>query len=255
MKIFDAHFHIIDYQYPLIPNEGFVPDEFTCDDYKKKAQNLGIVGGAIVSGSYQEFDQTYLKAAMKNLGASFVGVTQLPASATNQQILELHKEGVRALRFNIHRLGIKELSDIETLAHRVYDLVGWHIELYVDSKQLADLYSLISDLPAVAIDHLGLSRRGFPALLKLVEQGTYVKATGFGRVNFDISFALQELIQSNPDAILFGTDLPSTRSPRPFEEHDIDLVIQAAGSQEIIEKILYRNAISLYQPPVKSHQS
>lgn len=248
MKIFDAHFHIIDHQFPLTPNQGYLPDEFSCDDYRKKTKGLDIVGGAIVSGSFQEFDQTYLRAALQNFGASFIGVTQLPTSATDQQILQLHKIGVRAIRFNLRRNKVKDLQKMATFAHRVYDLAGWHTEFYVDSKELKDLYPLITELPVVVIDHLGLSEQGFPFLLKLAEKGIYIKATGFGRVNFDISSALRNLIHTNPDAILFGTDLPSTRAPRPFREHDIDLLIQAADSQEVIEKIFYRNALSLYQP-------
>src|SRR5699024_9056315 len=31
--VFDAHFHIVDPAYPLIPNNGFLPDAFTADDY------------------------------------------------------------------------------------------------------------------------------------------------------------------------------------------------------------------------------
>lgn len=250
MKIFDAHFHIIDDQFPLMPNRGYLPNKFTCNDYRRKTKGLGIIGGAVVSGSFQEFDQMYLKAALLNLGPSFVGVTQLPVSTSDQQILKLHRDGIRAIRFNIRRNTAQGLHDMMDLAQRVYELAGWHAELYVDSKELEDLHSLITALPVVAIDHLGLSKRGLPALLKLAEEGIYIKASGFGRVNFDISSALRDLIHANPDAILFGTDLPSTRSPRPFREHDIDLVIQAADSQETIEKIFYRNAVSLYQPKI-----
>lgn len=248
MKIFDAHFHIINHGFPLTPNHGFLPDEFNCDDYRQETKGLGIVGGAIVSGSFQGFDQTYLKAALKELGPSFMGVTQIPPSTTDEQILQLHQAGIRAVRFNLRRGGSAGIGGMASFAHRIYDLVGWHTELYVDSSELTDLYTLITELPIAVIDHLGLSKKGFPTLLKLVDQGIYVKATGFGRVNFEVSSVLKNLISTNPDAILFGTDLPSTRASRPFREHDIDLIMQAAGSQETIEKIFYRNAVSLYQP-------
>ena len=36
------------------------------------------MGGAVVSGSFQGFDQSYLLDALDQLGPSFVGVTQLP---------------------------------------------------------------------------------------------------------------------------------------------------------------------------------
>jgi predicted TIM-barrel fold metal-dependent hydrolase len=84
-------------------------------------------------------------------------------------------------------------------------------------------------------------------LLQLVERGAYAKATGFGRLDFDPGPALRELARANPDALLFGTDLPSTRAPRPFQEQDMHLIIETLGS-EVAEKVLYRNAVRLYRP-------
>ncbi len=97
--------------------QGFVPDEFTasdywaatrqfrtldvqvlcypgcaCRDYTLRAHDgQGVQGGAVVSGSFQLYDQEYLHDALGQLGAicghgasgnspdrRFVGVTQLP---------------------------------------------------------------------------------------------------------------------------------------------------------------------------------
>jgi hypothetical protein len=44
---------------------------------------------------------------------------------------------------------------------------GLHTELYVDSTELAGLFDTLVSLPAVSIDHLDLSKAGFPTLLKL----------------------------------------------------------------------------------------
>ncbi len=76
-KIFDAHFHIIDNRYPLIKNQGYLPPPFKVDDYLKWAQKLNIQGGAIVSGSFQGFDTSYLFQALKNLRPQFVGVANI----------------------------------------------------------------------------------------------------------------------------------------------------------------------------------
>ena len=71
--IFDAHCHIIDSAYPLIANNGYVPEFFSADDYLTRVTPLGVVGGAVVSGSFQGYDQSYLIAALKRLGPEFVG--------------------------------------------------------------------------------------------------------------------------------------------------------------------------------------
>ena len=52
-QIFDSHFHIMDKAFPLIPNNGYMPDAFSCDDYLEKVKDYDVCGGAIVSGSFQ----------------------------------------------------------------------------------------------------------------------------------------------------------------------------------------------------------
>lgn len=115
MRIFDAHFHIIDFDFPVIENQGYTPPSYIVEDYQKETALFNIEGGAIVSGSFQGFDQNYLLKALKQLGPSFCGVTQLPYTVTDDEILHLHKNGVRALRFNIQRGGSEDLSKLDTL--------------------------------------------------------------------------------------------------------------------------------------------
>ncbi len=246
-KLFDTHLHIIDSRFPLVPNNGYLPDEFTCEAYLERMKGYCLAGGAIVSGSFQALDQTYLVDALKKLGPRFVGVTQVPATVTDEELLALDRAGVRAVRFNLKRGGSEEVNHLDSLARRVHELVGWHVELYVDSRELAALYSVLIALPAVSIDHLGLSSEGFSTLLKLVENGVHVKATGFGRVDFDVKTALKDLFSANPDALMFGTDLPSTRAPRPYEDNDFDLVIEVLGSKNA-SKVLFENAARFYRP-------
>jgi predicted TIM-barrel fold metal-dependent hydrolase len=247
MQVFDCHFHIIDYRFPLVPNQGYLPKEFTCADYQVQAEELGIIGGAVVSGSYQSFDQTYLRETLKTLGPRYVGITQLPSSTADSEIISLQEAGVRAMRFNLRRGGSAGLEELESFANRVYELAGWHVELYLDSSFLSDLQNLLVRLPVVVIDHLGLSRAGLPTLLKLLERGVRAKASGFGRTDFDPGLAIRDLFQANPDAVMFGTDLPSTRSPRPFKESDMGLITDAVG-EDLAERIFYDNAIALYRP-------
>lgn len=245
-RMFDSHFHIIDRRFPLVPNNGYLPPDFSCTDYRERTSRLPIAGGAVVSGSFQAFDQTYLLDALDRLGPSFVGVTQLPASVTDDELLRLDAAGVRAVRFNLKRGGSEGVDKLEAFARRVHELVRWHVELYVDSRDLEELRTVLLGLPAVSIDHLGLSREGFPQLLSLAEQGVRIKATGFGRVDFDVRQALREICSANPEALMFGTDLPSTRAPRPFSDDDVTLVVDALG-EETAGKVFYDNAARFYR--------
>lgn len=246
-KLFDSHFHIINERFPLVSNNGYLPEPFTCDDYQDRLREYSLVGGTIVSGSFQAFDQSYLVAALEELGPGFVGVTQLPATVSDEEVLSLNDAGVRGVRFNLKRGGSERLANLESFARRLHELAGWHVELYVDSRELRDIHNVLVSLPSVSIAHLGLSKEGFPNLLKLVEKGLIIKATGFYRVDFDVKKALQEIVSINPNSLIFGTDLPSTRSSRPYSDSDYQLVIDTLGN-EIAAKVFHDNAVLFYKP-------
>lgn len=245
-ELFDAHLHIVDARFPMVPNNGFVPDPFTVDDYLARMTSYRLAGGAVVSGSFQAFDQSYLRDALQRLGPSFVGVTRLPADVTDARVLELDRAGVRAVRFNLKRGGSEDTRHLDRMARRVHELAGWHVELYADAAELAELRDTLAALPALSIDHLGLSRAGLPTLLALVERGARVKATGFGRVDFDVRPVLRDLYAANSAALMFGTDLPSTRASRSYADDDFALIAETLGDEAALE-VLYRNAAEFYR--------
>ena len=193
-SFFDSHFHIIDDSFPLVPNQGYLPPTFSARNYVDTASNFTkteLVGGAIVSGSFQLYDQSYLVDALEKLNNSsmgiFVGVTQILSTTTDETILSLHSKGVRAIRFNVTRGVSLPLSEIEILANRVYSLAGWHAEFYIDAALLEadfEFKEMLLRLPRAVIDHIGLSKVGFPQLIFLYSssENLFVKATGFGRL-------------------------------------------------------------------------
>ena len=245
-RIFDTHLHIIDPAHPLVENNGFMPEPFTVEDYQRRIDGLSIKGGAVVSGSFQAFDQGYLIDALKALGPNYVGVTQIPGDTSDERILELHEAGVRAVRFNVARGGSANLDDLERLARRVHDLAGWHAEFYIDARSIdEDLSRRIASLPAASIDHLGMHEGGLANLLRLVEQGVKVKATGFGRVELDPAATIRAIDETDPTALMVGTDLPSTRARRPFRDEDLALIADALPADRLAD-VFWNNAASFY---------
>lgn len=235
-----------DPDFPLTANEGYLPPAFTVEDYLTRVGGLNVIGGTVVSGSFQGFDQTYLLDALTRLGPGFVGITQLPVTVADDQILALAAAGVRGLRFNVRRGGREALEHLDTVARHVHELAEWHIELYVDAGDLADLAPTLAALPRISIDHLGLSREGLPDLLRLVEGGAHVKASGFSRGDLDVPRALRDLAHANPGALMVGTDLPSTRAPRPFADTDLDLVVDTLG-EPLARRAMHDNARAFYR--------
>ena len=246
-SLFDTHFHIIDFNFPVSENQGFMPPSFPVEDYRKRTEGLGIVAGAVVAGSFQNFDTSFMRDALAKLGPTFVGVAQLPADIPDAEIRALDAIGVRGVRFNMVRGGSAGIEDLDRVARRVYDVARWHVELYADAKDLRPVFDTVARLPAISIAHLGLSTEGLPTLLRLVERGMTVKATGFGRIEMDVQAAIKALVKANPDCLMFGSDLPSQRARRPFEPADIDL-IRSSIDPRLERKVFYENALAFYKP-------
>jgi predicted TIM-barrel fold metal-dependent hydrolase len=246
--VFDAHVHIIDPRFPLIENEGYLPQPYTTADYRQRMARFDVDGGAVVSGSFQGTDSQFLTAALAELGADWVGVITLHPDASDDEIVALNQAGVRALRFNLKRAAV-DIATLTMQALRAYDLVGWHVELYIDGSMLGSLEPVIAKLPKLSIDHLGMSDECLPYLLNLVDRGAKVKASGFGRVSTDVAGALRRIHTVNPEALMFGSDLPGTRAGRPFQDTDVELVAQIAGADSY--RVLDDNARAFYRLPVK----
>lgn len=245
--VFDTHFHIIDPRFPVIENQGFLPPIFTVDDYRARTAGLGIAAGTVIAGSFQGTQTEYMYDALAKFGPTFVGVIQVPATVTDEEILKLNAAGVRAVRFNLYRGGSAGIEDLDRLARRVHDVAGWHAELYADASTLGPVMETLANLPKVSIDHLGMTPGGLPNLLELVERGAKVKATGFGRTEVDVPETLRELARANPECLMFGSDLPSQRARRPFAPSDMDLIRETLGDA-LSRKAFYENAAAFYRP-------
>ncbi len=246
MKKFDSHFHIIDPNFPLFENNGYLPPDFTVGNYREKVKELEIVGGAVVSGSFQKFDQEYLIHALNSLGENYKGVANIPFYIEKKELEILNQANIVAVRFNLKRGGSGGKEHLVQLSNRLYDQYGWHTELYVDSKELKELEPILSQIPHFSIDHLGLSKEGLPDLYYWVEKGVKIKTTGFGRIDFDPIPVMKKIYKINPTALMFGTDLPYTRTTKPLSVNDIDL-ISAHFNEKQQRNIFYKNAHEWYQ--------
>lgn len=245
-RMIDAHFHIYNDAYPLIENQGFLPPPFSVEDYQHRTKDLPIVGGVLVSGSSQGFDQSYLQPALEQLGRQYVAITNLPSSVSDEKILALRDSGVCGVRVNLKRRVVSGIDNLVDFGMRIWDLAGWHLEMYVDSRELDELIPKLIKLPKASVDHLGMARSGVSQVRKLAEAGVHIKASGFGRTEVNIAEAVKVLYATNPDCLMFGTDLPSNRTERPFNISDISKVTEALADEDAIDKVFARNAAKFY---------
>lgn len=245
-RIVDAHLHIYNDAYPLIENQGFLPPPFSVEDYQHRTRDLPIVGGVLVSGSSQGFDQKYIAPALEQLGENFIAITNLPSTVSDEKILSLRDAGVRGVRVNLKRRVVSGLDNLVDFGMRIWDLAGWHLEMYVDSRELDEVIPKLIKLPKASVDHLGMARSGLSQVRKLAEAGVHIKASGFGRTEVNVAEAVKALYQTNPDCLMFGTDLPSNRAERPFNVSDIATVAKALDNDDAIDKVFARNAAEFY---------
>ncbi|WIB67256.1 amidohydrolase family protein [Curtobacterium sp. MCBD17_035] len=246
IQVFDSHLHVIDPRFPLVPNEGYLPPRFTVDDYRSRTAAFDVIGGVVVSGSFQGVDTTYLLDALDRLGPSFVGVVNVPTDIADDGLRALAAAGVRGIRCNLYRGGSTAVTDLVALGRRAWDVAGMHVELYLDAADLAELEPVLRALPRASVDHLGMTHAHRDVLLRLVERGLRVKATGFGRVDLDVRETLAAVHRVDPRALLFGTDLPSTRARRPFRDEDVAVAVEGLDPDDA-RAVLVDNAVTFYR--------
>jgi len=227
--LIDAHFHVFDPRFPLPGHDGFVPAAFTVADYLAQVRPLGVTGGVLVAASTHGLDPAPILGALAELGPRFVAVLNADPATDDAALRRLAGAGVRGLRHNLYR-GMGSLDAALDLAQRARDAAGLHAQVYADAAALAPALPRLRRMaPWLVLDHLGMTGAGLPAVLDLVAAGAKVKATGFGRVELDVPVALARIAAIRTDALIFGTDLPSTRARRPFEAADIMLLREALG--------------------------
>jgi predicted TIM-barrel fold metal-dependent hydrolase len=244
--LFDSHLHIIDPRFPLFGDPSSAPKYFDIDDYIVRLDGYRLIGGAIVAEPCQGFDQRWLADALRHLGPGFVGVANLRPDVSDAEILTLDAVGVRGARFDLDSGDSDELRELDRLARRVHELAGWHVELSADAARLKPVAGLLTRLPAVCIDHFGLSWAGLDLVLRLAESGARVKASGFGRIDFHVRRALLDLCSANPDALMFGTDLPSIGALQPYADGDFSIVLETLSERQAA-KVLSTNALAWYR--------
>jgi predicted TIM-barrel fold metal-dependent hydrolase len=65
-------------------------------------------------------------------------------------------------------------------------------------------------------------------------------------LDFHPAAAIGAIHQEDPSALVFGTDLPGTRTPRPFDLDDLDVIATALPDAADLRRVLSDNARDLY---------
>lgn len=230
---------------------------------------LGIERGIIVQGSAHGTDNAAVLDALERRPDRLRGVVVVNGETTAAQLKGMSDKGVRGARFNhmfrggkrTHK-GVIGIKDFEIL-HDAMANLGWHMQLWIGSPELADLWPRLKDAKTpIVIDHMGrieadqgLSYPGFDFLVRLLAEGkVWVKLSGNYRATDnwpDYAEARpfhEALVAANPDQCVWGLDWPhpGLKATMPNDGALFDLFNAWTPDEEIRRKILVDNPARLY---------
>ena len=265
----DAHCHVFGPadQFPYHPKRKYTP----CDAPKEKLfelrDYLGFSRNVIVQASCHGSDNSALVDALEASGDRARGVSVLSPEVTDHELRQLDNAGVRGVRFNF----VKRLVDsiprevFIDLADRVKPF-DWHIVVYFESPDLADLKPFIESLArdqVVVVDHMGrpdvgLGSEGseFKAFMSLLYQNTNIwtkvscpeRLTKQAPDYSDVVPFAKALVEAFPTRVLWGTDWPhpNMKSHTPDDGSLVDIIPLIAETEELRRQLLIENPMRLY---------
>ena len=155
----DAHCHVFgpESEFPYAPERKYTP----CDAPKEKLfalrDFLGFDKNVIVQASCHGKDNRAMVDALETANGRAKGVAFVGEEVTDAELRWMDQAGVRGVRFNF----LKRLVDftprdvLQRIAARIEKL-GWHIVVYFEMPDLAELEDFFTALPtAVVVDHMG----------------------------------------------------------------------------------------------------
>jgi predicted TIM-barrel fold metal-dependent hydrolase len=263
----DCHMHVFGpaSEYPYIDARRYTPPDASIEAYQQMLAALGIERSVMVQPSVYGFDNRASLEAMRVMNRRHVtmrGVAVVGPGVHENELEEMHTEGVRGIRFNL-QTGGTDLRALEMLAAKVSEL-NWHIQMFPSADVLAELADRLELLPTdVVIDHMGnlpaeagMGHPGGQALLKLLANGrTWVKLSGPYRLTRngppydDVTPIGRALVEAAPERCVWGTDWPHPHfdGPMPNDGQLLDTLAAFAPDPATQKLILADNPATLYQ--------
>lgn len=251
--IWDCHVHVFGdpRRFPLDPSRIYTPGLADAEALRSFRAKHGIGRTVVVQPSVYGDDNGCLLDTLARFGGSARGIVSLKPDVERSVLLEYQAAGIRGVRLNLETTAHKDDPGIarrrlEEAAMQIEGL-GWHLQIYTNLTVIASIGEVISSLPVpVVVDHFGLARAehgldqpGFGELTDLVRHGTYVKLSLADRLAQSPDamkpFAKQ-LIDANPERVLWGSDWPHSRRGNSVEEIAPFGIVDDALSLKLIKE-------------------
>lgn len=257
----DCHFHVFARHAPLANPRSYTPRIETLDGWQRLADAAGIACGVLVQPSVYGLDNRVLLTALAAHAERLRGVVVVPPETNTDELMHLHRLGVRGVRINLRNKSGLPLEAVPALAKSIRPL-GWHLQFQVgpDGIGAATQMALQYGITAV-IDHAAFlpvadpsAGQGIAALQRLLDTGlAYVKLSapyrlapapdypGFGAL-------VARLSASHPDRLLWGSDWPHTElfDAMPDDADLVSAMLDWLPDEQVRRKVFVTNPESLY---------
>ena len=263
----DAHCHVFGPAdaFPFAPERKYTPGDAGKEMLFALRDHLGLSRNVIVQASCHGKDNSAMIDALQAADGRARGVAVVAHDIADDELDQMHAAGVRGVRFNF----VKRLVDATprevfmATAERVQRL-GWHIVVYFEAPDLADLTPFLKQLPGiVVVDHMGrpdvtqpADGPGFQAFANLMADMPNLwtkvscpeRLTVAGPPYDDVVPFQRHLVEHFSDRVLWGTDWPhpNMKSHRPDDGLLVDTIARIAPTAALQQALLVDNPMRLY---------
>ena len=264
----DAHCHVFGPTdvFPYAPERKYTPCDAPKETLFALRDFLGFSRNVIVQATCHGADNRALVDALKASNGLARGIATVKATVSDAELKALDEAGVRGVRFNF----VKRLVDATpretyfSIAERIAKL-GWHIVVYFEAHELADLIPFLNSLPTkIVVDHLGrpdfakgVDHPDFRRFVDLMAANPRIwsKVTCPERLSISgppayddfVPFA-RALVESFPDRVLWGTDWPhpNMTTHMPDDGDLTNMIPRIAPTPDERQALLVDNPMRLY---------
>ncbi|MCY3996034.1 MAG: amidohydrolase family protein [Rhodobacter sp.] len=263
----DAHCHVFgpSPEFPYAPERKYTPCNAGRDKLFALRDHLGFSRNVIVQATCHGKDNSAMVDACQAAGELARGVASVGAGISVGELEDMHRAGVRGVRFNF----VKRLVD-ETpkdaflgIADRIQQF-GWSIVVYFEAADLEGLEPFLRQLPGtVVVDHMGrpdvtkgVDHADFERFIRLMteNENIWTKVTCPERLTItgppydDVAPYCRAIVDRFEDRVLWGTDWPhpNMKSHMPDDGALVDYIPRIALTAERQRKLLVDNPMRLY---------
>jgi D-galactarolactone isomerase len=252
----------------IAPYATLKPPEASVQDYKALQRRLGLTRCVLVLPSTYGTDNRGFLGLIPKLGRNttrMVGVVN--TSVTDQELAEMHKAGVRGIRFNLAQAGATTIDMLEPLSQRV-SAMGWNCQINMDGDKIVaaqDVFlriqgNLVFDHLAHVTEPQGVNSPAFTLMRRLLDKGnTWIKLSGayvdtkVGPPTYADSTAVaQAYVRTAPQRLVWGSDWPHPTEAvdkKPDDALLFDLLSVWVPDAATRHRVLVENPAELYDFP------